>query len=234
MVTIDFYKSKRWLQKREHILRRDHWIDQVKLRDGIRIEADTVHHILPRELWPEYQWCDWNLISVASSTHKRDLHEKFTGKLTKLGKQLAREVCIMQGIKLKTITMVIGMPGTGKSTWAKKHLGGGLCYELDSIACAFRLCRPHEEPVHSGARQMAAALRQGWLAAAHEYADHLIIVRTAPDERELDETRPDKLVVCTKQYVHRPYRYDREDYQRQIEAAVKWAELNGIEIEFTE
>lgn len=227
----DFYSTPRWKKKRAHILRRDGWLDQVALREGVKLEADTVHHILRREDWPQYQWCDWNLISVNGRiTHKARLHEKYTGKLTKLGKELAREVMAMHGIKAKTVTLVIGMPGSGKSTWTREHMGGGLVYELDAIASAFRLSVPHKGEPHAGARRMAAALRSGWLAAVREYTDDIYIVRTAPSIDELAETQPDRMVVCTHQYVQRPYRYDPAVYQQQINACIDWAQENGVEI----
>lgn len=226
----DWYDSKRWKKKRAHILLRDNWLDQIVLRDGVRIPAQVVHHILPREEYPQYAWEDWNLISVSQETHKKRLHEKYTGKLTRIGKALMYQTAAENGIQLKMLTMVIGLPGTGKSTWVKKHLEGGLVYELDSIACAFRLTIPHKEPVHAGARRMAAALRRGWIEAAKEYSNNLFVVRTAPDTEELIETKPDRIVVCTRQFVDRPYRYDRDEYISQIRAAIKWAEENGVEI----
>ena len=227
-----FYKSTQWEKKRKHILARDKYMDQIALRDGIMLEANTVHHIFPCEEYPEYRLCDWNLISVNDrATHKGRLHERYTGKLTKLGRYLMQETACMQGIKLKMTTLIIGLPGTGKSTLAKKLLKGGLCYDMDSIACAFRMTVPHKEEPHSGARRMAAALRRGWLAEAHKYADNIIIVRTAPDIAELSETMPDKLIVCTKQYAARAYRYDRDEYLKQIQAAIDWAQANHVPVE---
>lgn len=229
----DIYSTRRWKKKREHILRRDGWLDQVALRDGIKLEADTVHHILPREDWPQYQWADWNLIAVNGRiTHKGRLHEKYSGKLTRLGKQLMRETALANGVKLSMLTMVIGMPGSGKSTYVKRHLDGGLCYELDSIACAFRLTTPHKEEPHAAARRMAASMRQAWLQEARKYSDNLWIVRTAPDDQELSDTMPDRIIVMTKQYVERPYRFSREEYQQQINNAVAWAEANAVEVKY--
>lgn len=226
----DFYNSRTWKQKRLHILRRDGWVDQVALRDGVKIEAELVHHILPREEYPQYELKDWNLISVSKETHKQRLHEKYTGKLTRLGKRLMTETAMKNGVPLKMVTLVVGMPGSGKSTWVKNHIGGGICYELDSIACAFRLTTPHKEPVHSGARRMAAALRAGWLEAAKQYSNNIFVVRTAPDDKELSETKPDRIVVCTKQWINRPYRYNVEDYKRQINNVIEWANENGVEL----
>lgn len=231
--TGDFYGTKRWKKKREHILRRDGWLDQVAIRDGVKLEADTVHHVLPREEWPQYQWCDWNLIAVNGRiTHRGRLHEKYSGRLTKLGKQLMREVALANGVNISMLTLVIGMPGSGKSTWTKKHLQGGLCYEMDAIACAFRLTVPHKEEPHAGARRMAAALRRGWIEEARKHSNNIFIVRTAPDDDELAETMPDRIVVCTRQWTVRPIRYDHEDYQRQIDNVIRWAEANDVAVEY--
>ena len=201
----DIYKSERWKKKRAHILRRDGWLDQVLVRDGVKYEADTVHHILPLEQYPEYAWEDWNLISVSKMTHVKRLHNVWNGDLTNLGKALMYETASANHIPLKMVTMVIGMPGTGKSAWTKKHLEGGIAYELDAIASAFRLTVPHKEDPHTGSRRMAAALRSGWLEAARQYANNIYVIRTAPDEEELAETKPDRMVVCKKQWVQRPY-----------------------------
>ena len=225
-----FYDSRRWKEKRKHILLRDKWTDQVALRDGLKIEANIVHHILPREEYPQYQLCDWNLISVSADTHKKRLHEKYTGKLTRLGKGLMYETAAKNNIPLKRLTLVIGMPGSGKSTWVRNHLEGGIAYDMDAIACAFRLTVPHKEEPHAGARRMAAALRKGWLQSAGEYANNIFVIRSAPNAQELEETNPDRIVVCTHQYVERPYRFDHAERQRQIDGVIEWGEVNGVEI----
>ena len=53
-------------------------------------EANTVHHIYPADKYPEYAWCDWNLISVSQAGHNK-LENRLTGELTALGKQLMEQ-----------------------------------------------------------------------------------------------------------------------------------------------
>lgn len=227
----DWYSSKRWKEKRKHILFRDKWKDQVALRDGVTIEATVVHHILPREEYPQYAWCDWNLISVSQETHKKRLHEKYTGKLTKLGKALMYETAAKNNIPLKSLTMVIGLPGSGKSTWVKRHLEGGLVYDLDYISAAFRLAKPHEEN-HGAARRMAAALRKGFIASASEYTNNVFVIRSAPSVEEITETNPDRIIVCERLY--KPERCPKpsevDNLLARIKEAVLWASSNGKEV----
>lgn len=78
------YKSKRWLLKRRKILRRDKYLCQLSLRYGKRVEADTVHHIYPVMQYPQYEWCDWNLISLSHKAHNR-LHNRIDNSLTAEG-----------------------------------------------------------------------------------------------------------------------------------------------------
>lgn len=62
-------------------------------------EAQTVHHIFPRDKWPEYKWKKWNLISVTNEIHN-SLHVRQTGELSEEGKQLLRRTCSKEGIEI--------------------------------------------------------------------------------------------------------------------------------------
>lgn len=81
------YGRNRWKKKREHILRLDGYKDVIAARYGRTQEATTVHHIYPAEEYPEYAWCDWNLISVSMATHNQ-LENRTSGVLTTLGREL--------------------------------------------------------------------------------------------------------------------------------------------------
>ena len=67
----------------------DGYIDRVAARYGRTQEATVVHHIYPADEYPEYEWCDWNLISVSLATHNQ-LENRKTGELTGLGLALQR------------------------------------------------------------------------------------------------------------------------------------------------
>lgn len=85
------YQGSRWKRKRSHILRLDHYRDRFAAMYGRTEEANTVHHIYPADEYPEYAWCDWNLISVSQASHNK-LENRKTGELTKHGRQLQRMV----------------------------------------------------------------------------------------------------------------------------------------------
>lgn len=74
---------------RKAVLRRDHYMDRVEWRYGKRKEATIVHHIFPREEFPQYQWEPWNLVSVSMATHNR-VHDRETNELSEKGIELLR------------------------------------------------------------------------------------------------------------------------------------------------
>ena len=83
------YNSRKWRRKSKHIIMLDGYKDVVLGWYGIRTEANMVHHIYPVKDYPEYAYCDWNLISVGLKGHNR-LENRKTGELTRLGKELMR------------------------------------------------------------------------------------------------------------------------------------------------
>ena len=83
-VNKQFYSSKRWRLKREQILKRDGYMCIVSKRYGRRVDADAVHHIYPVEKYPEYAFCNWNLISLSQKMHNK-MHIRDTHELTAAG-----------------------------------------------------------------------------------------------------------------------------------------------------
>ena len=94
-----FYKSARWQRLRAMVLRRDGYQCQVTKRYGRRVEATTVHHVFPREEFPEYQWEPWNLISLAGDVHD-EMHDRQSGALTEKGVELLKRVARREGVKV--------------------------------------------------------------------------------------------------------------------------------------
>lgn len=83
------YHSTRWQQKRKKILKRDKYLCQECIRYGKRRDATTAHHIYPAEEYPEYKWCDWNLMSLCSKCHDK-MHDRTGSRLTGEGERLKR------------------------------------------------------------------------------------------------------------------------------------------------
>lgn len=83
------YKSGRWRRLRARVLRRDKDLCQENARYGRRVAATTVHHIWPAEQYPEYAWCEWNLVALSAAAHNA-MHDRETGALTELGESWRR------------------------------------------------------------------------------------------------------------------------------------------------
>lgn len=122
--------------------------------------------------------------------------------------------------------LVCGYPGSGKSNWAHNHLGDGIAYDLDAIAAAFRLRRPHEEQ-HEPSRRMANDLLYGFIQNAGEYCDKIIIIRTAPHTDELEDISPTKVIIRLKQYIDRPKGYNTE---ARLQNVAQWCEDHNIPV----
>ena len=94
-----FYLTGRWTRLRAAILRRDGYRCRESARFGKRVEANTVHHIFPRDRFPEYQWEPWNLISLAGEVHDQ-MHDRTTGDLSAKGAEMLRRTARRQGVEV--------------------------------------------------------------------------------------------------------------------------------------
>ena len=135
------------------------------------------------------------------------------------------------------ITLIVGLPGSGKTTLAKKLISakGGLVFDMDYLSAALTLSEPvsqsKAECEFSISRKVAASLRSEFLRWAPTYTSNVVIIRTAPTDRELAETKPNKIIVCTNEWVKRPYKYDREAIMSQINDVIAWADSNNVPVE---
>ena len=182
-----------WEIKRKNILNRDGYIDQyIKRTTGKTKPANIVHHILPKEKYPQYAYADWNLISVSLDTHRRILHNMHSGDLTKEGQKLMIETAFKNGIHLTETILVIGMPGTGKRAWVRDHEGtDAIVYSLDEIAKAMRLGRED----HDGARRMANSLFRAFALRGPDFASRVFLIRTMISIQDLSEIQPDRVIM---------------------------------------
>ena len=92
-----FYHTVRWERMRQRVLRRDGYLCQEAKRYGKMVQATTVHHIFPREQYPEYEWEAWNLVSLSDKAHN-EMHDRNTGELTDKGRRLLYRTAVLQGI----------------------------------------------------------------------------------------------------------------------------------------
>ena len=214
-----FEHSARWRRLRKAVLARDKYMDQLELRAGTKVNADTVHHIFPADVYPEYRWCSWNLISLTRENHEL-MHNRLTGELTSAGRKLQLELADKKGIKISRLILVVGFSGAGKTTYVVRHLGSGLVYDLDYIAAAFRLKKPKAEDFEP-ARKMANSLAKGFAANARRYTGKVFMIRTAPRIDELEAYEPDEIVVVPG---GKPY----GDQETRLKELIEYAEANGI------
>lgn len=234
-MSIKFYDSSAWKRMRSSVLLAAEYKDQLELRAGRNINADTVHHIFPRDKYPQYELCRWNLIAISNETHEA-LHNRITGGLSPLGFELLLETAEKNNIPLSKVILVIGLPGTGKTTFVKKHLGGGLAYDLDYIAGAFRLSKPHEEN-NEPAKRLANSMAVAFAENAKRFAGVVYVIRTAPTIEEFTNIMPDAVVICNRAFSI-SYRKDykrldgkkEKEYLQRIQEVREYCEANNIEV----
>lgn len=99
MNTDSFYLSTRWKRLRAQILRRDGYRCRISARYGVARPADTVHHIFPRDKYPQYEYEPWNLISVSRAAHMM-LHDRNNNELTAEGQALLERTALEQNINI--------------------------------------------------------------------------------------------------------------------------------------
>lgn len=87
----DLYNTSKWQHIREGVLRRANYYCKNCLRYGIPHQASTVHHILPREYFPELETTGWNLIALCDKCHNK-MHDRDSHELTDLGMQWAERI----------------------------------------------------------------------------------------------------------------------------------------------
>ena len=95
----NWYKNKRWKYIRGVVLRRDKYMDVYQKMYGKIREATLVHHVFPREEYPEYQYELWNLISLSIGSHNL-MHDRNTNELTEIGTDTLRRIARLNNIPI--------------------------------------------------------------------------------------------------------------------------------------
>lgn len=85
------YKSRRWLDLRERVLRRDGYQCRECRRYGKRTEARVVHHVWPAALYPDFRWSAWNLVALCAACHDA-MHVRRGEELSDAGRAWQRRV----------------------------------------------------------------------------------------------------------------------------------------------
>ena len=85
---------------------------QESKRYGRAVPANTVHHIFPRDEYPEYELEPWNLISLSTKAHD-EMHDRNTGRLTEKGRRLLDRTAREQGIPREKFHEYVDMIAAG-------------------------------------------------------------------------------------------------------------------------
>ena len=227
-----FYKTNKWVALRNTALIRDKYMCQCCIANNKQVNATCVHHVFPIERYPQYSYELWNLMSLCDKCHD-EMHNHYTGELSKKGMLFLRALAAVKGIQIsckdETI-LVVGLRGSGKTTYVRNNLDEySLAYDLDVIAKAFRLNIPHED-YFKPARRMANDFLKGFVIKAHEYANKVYIIRTAPTIKELEDINPDRVVLCTKQYQFKEMD-DRQAAIKRLDELERFCAGKGVVVE---
>lgn len=93
-----FYLSPAWKRKARQIMIRDRYQCQISKRYGRLRPAELVHHVFPKDEFPEYAYKDWNLIAVSRDAHHR-LHNP-DGDLSEFGREVLRRIASKNNIPI--------------------------------------------------------------------------------------------------------------------------------------
>ena len=132
------------------------------------------------------------------------------------------------------VTLVIGLPGSGKTYYVKQNLGNGVVFDLDHIAAALRLQDPHVGR-HEPARMISNDLLNDFMSKARLHAKSIYVIRTAPSIFELSQIKPNKIIVCKGSYniTQRPdyMPVNRNECLGKIQTVINYAKAQNIPLE---
>lgn len=163
---LKFYHSNEWKQLREQILIRDNSLCQ-----HCGLQASLVDHIVPSEDdWEDRTNAD-NLQALCRDCHYWKTRRETTKR--KKGQHRAMK-----------ITVIVGYPASGKSTYVKRHQGQhDLVYDYDHLMTALTGLPLHQGNIDANDYvQLIYELILRKLKAEQTF-DHVWLVMTYPDDK---------------------------------------------------
>lgn len=184
-----FYKSKEFMRLKEEVLKEQHYECQICKERGVITKADTVHHIQYVRKHPElalsktYTYIGRehrNLIAVCRSCHNKVHKEKGYGSMR------------------KTIKVVTGLPGCGKTSYVQQHrLPEEPVYDLDYLVDAMAVGGEAD-------RNIMTAVGNEMLSTFVDSCKRMNVsawlIRAAPSGKDMDELQKVHAV-----YIDLPY-----------------------------
>lgn len=132
--------------------------------------------------------------------------------------------------------LIIGLPGTGKTTWVKNNLEqNDLCFDLDWLAAAMVLGSEHERKNWVAKRvinKLLLPLVSEMEIETNKVDGNVFIIRCAPDWNELDDLDPDYVLFFVKEYdiSHRKFidNTGLPEARIRVKAAIAWCEEQRV------